>query len=686
MKLSPLAIATFCALPHMAMANTVQDEETLDEIQVTGSRRQELSSAVPQAINVLSAEELRTRASAQTNADLLHGEVGTFVQQTTPGQGVVIIRGLKGSEVLHLVDGFRLNNAFFRNAPNQYPALVDPLMIEQIEVARGPSSVLYGSDAMGGVVHMISTRAPFAETDTIEHHGRFRNRFASADHSTVTRGEYAVSSERVAFGVGLTYQDVNELTIGNDVSLPFTAYSARFGNADLGFKIADGHELRFSAQYARQPKTPRFDELVPGFGQTTPTSAEFLFKPQERRFAQLVYRFDAGNDWFDRAELHVGRQDIIDDRLNRDFGTLNRDTEQNRSELKGITVQFEKSLGGHYLSFGAEQYRDTVRSARQRLNISTNAQSLRASRYPDRSSMNSTGIYLTDDWQINEYFDLNGGLRYSKFDIELPSIANTPGVKLGPSKTTGNLGLAFKASEQLRIVTNIGQAFRAPNVFDLGTFGARPGNRFNIPNAQLQPESVRSIDLGMKFASEQLRAEIMVFRANYQDKITSIETGERTSANQIIVQNRNATELKLSGIEAGAELSVGEQWHSYFTATYTRGTEKLASNEFDGERIPPLFGKAGIRYEMNDQLSMEGYGFYASRQDRLNPRDRTDPRINPQGTAGWATLNAAINIDINDQLGMRAAVENIADRRYREHGTGLDEPGRNFVFSVDYGF
>jgi len=143
-------------------AKSENPEKTLDAIQVTATRRAESPSDVPQAVTVVSEDELRKRFD-QTNADLLHGDVGTFVQQTTPGQAVVIERGLKGSEVLHMVDGFRLNNAFFRNAPNQYPALIDPLMIAQIEVVRGPWSVLYGSDAMGGVVQMLSPKTRYSD-------------------------------------------------------------------------------------------------------------------------------------------------------------------------------------------------------------------------------------------------------------------------------------------------------------------------------------------------------------------------------------------------------------------------------------------------------------------------------------------------------------------------------------------
>jgi hemoglobin/transferrin/lactoferrin receptor protein len=672
------SLAAYAAKPE-------SPEKTLDAIQVTATRRAESASDVPQAVTVVSEAELRKR-TGQTNADLLHGDVGTFVQQTTPGQAVVIVRGLKGSEVLHMVDGFRLNNAFFRNAPNQYPALIDPLMIEQIEVVRGPSSVLYGSDAMGGVVQMLSPQTRYSEGGW-DQSARLRTRYASADSSSITRVEYAGNNDRFSIQGGATYQDVNLLRIGGDGKvLPFTAYTSRFSDLKIGFIAAEGHELIASFQYARQPKTPRFDELFPGFGQINPTSSEFLFTPQERYFAQLKYQFDAATTAFDRGSISIGRQDIVDDRLNRDFGTVNRDIEQNRSELLGLTAQFEKTLGAHYLTYGFERYGDEVTSVRRRVNITTGALSARPSRYPNGSTMDSSGIFVSDDWKISERLDVSSGLRYSRIKIDLPPIINATGVKLAPSKVTGNLGFNFDLVEGVRLVGNYGRGFRAPNVFDLGTFGTRPGNRFNIPNADLKPETVDSVDFGLKLQHGAWLGELIAFKSRYQDKITSVETGARTATNQVIVQSRNATRLDLHGIEAGLKYVTEGPWSAYASATLTRGTEKLGIAEYDADRIPPLFGKVGADYRLTGVWTVGVYSFFAARQDRLSPRDVTDPRINPAGTPGYATTNIAATWNVREALDLRLSAENLADRKYREHGTGLDEAGRSFGFGLDWRF
>jgi len=152
-----------------------------------------------------------------------------------------------------------------------------------------------------------------------------------------------------------------------------------------------------------------------------------------------------------------------------------------------------------------------------------------------------------------------------------------------------------------------------------------------------------------------------------------------------VVQNQNVDAVNLWGVEAGARYHLAQpQLQLYATATWMRG-EIEADNE-PSDRIPPLFGKLGALWQANEALSLEGYTLYAAGQDRLSASDRSDPRINPNGTAGWATLNARIGWRVNAHFDLALRGENLADKRYREHGTGLDEPGRNFLLTADYRF
>ncbi len=656
----------------------------LDTVQVTATKRPESTLDVPAATTTIGGARLREIAP-QTPMDALHGEVGTFVQQTTPGQGVVIVRGLKGSEVLHLVDGFRLNNAIFRNAPNQYIALVDGQSLERIEVVRGPSSTLYGGDAMGGVVQMLTPELNF-DGEGWQWDGRLRAIAASADDSLIGRAEVKGGHAGMAFSLGLTSQEVNDVRSGDGKTRPFTGLTQRSADFKWQANIAPGHELMLSLQYSEQPRTPRHDALVPGFGQTAPDNAVFFFKPQQRQFAQLRWRIDNPNALFDSGELHLGRQKIVDDRLTRATGTPNLETELNRDTTTGVSGQFGKDIGSaHHLSYGFEYYRDDVDSSKTRVNINTGAFSVRAPRFPDGSRMDGWAIYAGDDWRHGR-FDLNYGARYSRFDISIPALGTTPGVSLTPDDFTGNVGLAFELSDDVRLVANLGRGFRAPNIFDLGVFGPRPGNRYSTPNPDLSPEYVTSIDAGVKFGTETFSGELIAFRSQYRDKITSVLTGNLIDG-ALEVQNRNVARQELWGIEAGARYRMAApDLELYATATFTRGDEDTETGTMPADRIPPLFGKVGARWQVRDTLGLEAYAFYASGQDRLSDRDLVDPRINPDGTAGWATLNARVSWRVTRAFELSLRAENLADRHYREHGSGLDEPGRNFIVTVDYRF
>lgn len=669
----------------------------LDRVQVTATRRPESTLDVPAATTVVAPAEMRELAP-QTVMDALHGEPGTFVQQTTPGQGVVIVRGLKGSEVLHLVDGFRLNNAIFRNAPNQYIALVDAQNVDTIEVVRGPSSTLYGGDAMGGVVQML-TREPRFEDAQWRSTGRLRALYGSADRSTVGRAEFAAGRAGLALSGGATYQDVGDLRTGGGERLRPTGFTARAGDVKLRVELADGHELTASLQFARQPRTPRYDALVPGFGQDQPDNAVFFFSPQERRFGQLRWRMHRPTRLFDEAQVNVGRQEIVDDRRTRDSGSVNEDREHNLDTLTGAFAQFGKALGErHYLSYGAEAYRDEVRSERRRTVLTTGASSARAPRFPDGSTMRSQALYVADDWRIGERVDINMGARYSRFDIAIPAGAGNPGVRLRPDDLTGNIGIAVELAPSWRLVGNLGRGFRAPNIFDLGVFGVRPGSRYSLPNPALTPETVTTFDLGLKAGGERFAGELIAFRSRYRDRIESVLTGATVDGDGRpcdpqaascldVVQNRNVAAVDLWGVEAGARwLLASPALELHASATWTRGELQAAGGETPADRIPPLFGKAGARWHPHERLSLEAYVLYAARQDRLSDSDRSDPRIDPEGTPGWSTWNARIAWQATHALDLALRMENLSDRRYREHGSGLDEPGRGLVLTVDYRF
>ncbi|MBT8038771.1 MAG: TonB-dependent receptor [Gammaproteobacteria bacterium] len=661
-------------------------ERPMESVIVTATRKEETLLEVAEAVAVIGSDDIK-RLAPEMLAEMMRGVPGAFFQQTTPGQGIPIIRGLKGSQVLHLVDGMRLNNAFFRNAPNQYLGLVDAYATGRVEVVRGSAPSLYGADAMGGVVQILS-REPQLSGDSWRGQGRLYGSYNSVDSSLVARAEGAAGHEDTTISGGVTWQDHGNRSTGGGNTVRPSGYDVRA--ADLKWRQAFGEraELMLSVQFLEQPKSPRVDELVPGFGQEQPSSEQYWFEPNRREFLHARYRLDGNTRWFSRFEAHLARQVITDDRRTQDFGETVITDEAADSTLDGLTVQFNTPWGdvGNELVWGFEYYTDEVRSSRQRTDGTTGESRAARGRFPDGSSMDSLAAYASNRWQWNR-LSLDAGLRYSTFDIRLPASAEVNAVKLAPSDLTGDVHLGFELSPGLRLMANVGRGFRPPNIFDLGTLGSRPGNRFNVPNPNLEPETVWSYDAGLKWSSVRWELEAFAWYADYRDKISSRFTGEVTPEGRLVVRSDNLNEATLYGLESGVRYIPNESFEVYAVLNYTRGEERgVEGPTVPADRVPPLNGRLGLIWEFINGWRFEPYLDFASSQDRLSPRDLRDPRIDPRGTAGFGTLNALLSWQASDAISTGLRLQNLGDKRYREHGSGIDAAGRNLGLWLEIGF
>ena len=654
----------------------------LEPVTVTATRHESKDFEVPTAMTIVDAERIRAGAPSVL-ADALRGEAGVFVQATTPGQAAPVIRGLIGSGTLMLVDGLRLNSAIFRSAPNQYFAFVDPYNVERIEVVRGAGSTLYGSDAMGGVIHVLTPQWRFRDPDW-QLKSDALAQFSSADLGSIGHVALAGGRKGLSIAAGMTYQNHDDIRTGDGVKKP-TAYSSYAGNSSL-LVDDERQELLLAAQYLIQPNTPRYDELVPGFGQTDPSSAVFSFEPNDRLFTHGRYRLRAPVEAIDRVELQAGYQQINDDRRNRDFGGSNQareDNEHNRSELIGLHLQLMSNYRELVMfTYGVEVYLDRTQSSRYGRDINTQETSERASRFADGATMNSYAAYLQNEIDPLPKLSVVLGGRYSYYDLDLPADAVRPAVHLDYHDVTGNLGLLYRLTDTLHLASNVGRGFRVPNVFDLSTLGPRPGNRFGAPNPDLHPEQVISVDAGTKMLFDRIHGELFGFYSLFNDRIEDVTTGATTEDGRLVVQSQNLSDLTLLGVEASADVLVLEELKLFGTLTYTWGEQRAAGATSPADRIPPLNGRLGARYFVTPALALEGFTRFASDQNRLSDRDRSDPRIDPNGSAGWATANLGLLWDITPQLSGRFLLENVADSTYREHGSGIDAPGINAVVSV----
>ena len=657
------------------------DTVNVENVTVVASKKHQTIQNLSKAVSVVTREEIAEK-DITLLPDLLREEAGVYIQQTTPGQGIPIIRGLKGSENVHLIDGMRLNTAFFRNSPNQYLALVDPFMTEQIEIIRGPASVLYGGDALGGVLNIV-THTPNFDSKQWHFEGALFTSFDSADEKILSHLGFDFGNEKIASTIGLSYQDIGVRTIGGGGEIPFTSYTSKAFNNKWAFKLSETKSLVFDMQYLNQPSTPRVDDLIAGFGQTQPDSSTFLFSPNERQFVHLAYTNSTPSSFFYNSNYHLSWQKIKDHRIKSAFDSESTTKEQNESSLLSFQATFDELIFDDIdIVYGLDYYHDTINSAKQK--IKDGIVRIKTPRFPDDSSMRHIGLFAdATKSYINQ--DITFGLRYSDYKIDLnsPEINNDT---LNLDDLTWHLGWLYHLDSQNKLFSNLGRGFRPPNIFDLGQVGERPGNRFNIINTNIKPETVYTIDIGVKHFGEVWFVDFAVFYSKYYDKIASVETGDLTDVGEFIVQSQNINNVVLYGFESSFKYHINNDSLINAVINYTWGEESSATHSESADRIPPLNGMLGYKLHFNDKWSINPKIVYAATQKRLSARDIRDPRINPNGTGGFASYNFYVNYKVSDDANFRFGLENMFDKKYREHGSGLEAAGRNYHASFNYHF
>lgn len=664
-------------LGALIFVDAFAEQDEIDEVLVTATRRTVSAQEVASGLTLVSGESVQQHKLV---TDALDATVGVFLQQTTPGQGAAIIRGLKGSSILHLVDGIRLNNAIFRSAPTQYFALVPSSAVERIEVLRGTPTSLYGSDAVGGVVQLITRVPEFDSVDTGVR-GEVFAAYDSAELGKTLRGTIDAGTRNLVTSFSAETMQTGNRRVGDGDRIGPSDYESRALRWMLGGYPDEERSWLFDIHYSEQPETPRVDELVPGFGQTEPSSSEFLFAPNRRVFVHGKYsraRGAFGLDW----NIDLAWQRIDDDRITRDFGSTERRHEKNRSDLYGLTVSGSRVTESGSWIVGADAYLDEVSSRRSEESLIDGQVTALTPRFPDGSEIERLAVFVNGEHAVTARQQLSGGVRISHEDVSMPQTAISPATSVNVTDASGDIGWILNVTDAWQLVANAGFGFRAPNVFDLGTLGSRPGNRFNIPNANLDSERVVQFDAGVRRRTAHSQVELMVYALNYDDRITSVLTGAVTPGGRDVVQSVNAADSTIHGVEAGADFEVTGSVSASAVLNYTWGEQRVVGSPTEpADRIPPLSGRLNIAYDPGGDFRIDGWLRFAGEQDRLSARDVRDVRIDPTGTSGWAILGARASW-VYRYWQFTLGLDNLLDKRYRAHGSGLDAPGRNVIVSV----
>lgn len=663
------------ALPY-AYADSAVD--SLDEIVISAARRASSSEDFSASISLIDKDDV---ISQKLVTDSMSSALGVSLQQTTPGQGAAIIRGLKGSAILHLVDGMPLSNAMFRSAPTPYLSYVPTTAVERIEVVRGTPASLYGSQAVGGVIQVISYVPHFDSTEV-----QFRRDVSfyldTAEDLQSVKGILDFGNQHVAASISAEYLSTGDRRIGGGQKVSPSGFDAKAARFVVNATPAENRSWLVDLHIHEQPGTPRVDELVAGFGQIDPSSSEFLFAPSRRVFTHV--RHDAKEAWLGlNWRVDAAWQRIDDDRITRDFQASDRRRESNRSDLFAVSIN--AAADNETLSWvtGLDLQTDEVRSSRTQEDIVTSTAVAIAARFPSGSHIDQLAAFVNASWKFTDRQQLSGGLRVSDVRVDVPNTSVTEAAKIDVRRLSGDIGWIADFAESWQLVANVGFGFRAPNISDLGTLGNRPGNRFNIPNTNLGAESVRQFDIGVRRHTGNHRFELMLYTLQFDDRITSVLTGDATPDGRDIVQSVNTSKSSIRGAEAGASFNVSDKVSASAVLNYTWGREENGVDPAQAaDRIPPLSAHLEIEFAVNDKWTAEAWLTVAREQDRLSQRDIRDVRINPLGTAGWTILGSSISWNLNDIWQVDLAADNLLDKRYREHGSGIDAPGRNISLTA----
>ncbi|MDZ7331388.1 MAG: TonB-dependent receptor [candidate division KSB1 bacterium] len=664
----------------------------LAEVTSTASRHVETVFKSQMQVTIATRDRIAARPSPNT-ADVLREIPGVLVQKTTAGHGAPIIRGMIGKDVLLLYNGIRLNKPTFRFGANQYMNTINVETLDRIEVTKGPGSVMYGSDAIGGVVNMISELS--FDPDTLDRSNcMISTRYGSADQARLLYGEWKRYRDKLALMIGLGAKKFGDLTAGSEIGKQRpTGYQERDANFKLGWFVNSTTLLEFDALTVQQEKVPRFDkyvtkEFLPGEYQT------YFYDPQDRYLVALTLRSQpVRSRWLTAARWNWSYQLEQEGTLEQKTGTSTITRNRNDLTTYGSYLQLNSVWRNrHVFSYGYEFYSDRLKSQRIQQRDG-DIRSLRGD-YPNGSRYRSLGLFFNDNVVFNPQLDINLGIRWSYMAIFSNLEAPFGEFRDDYHDWTGTFGISYKPALWLNLIARYAKGFRAPNFND--TVVLKVSNAgVDAPSPGLSPEKSHNFELGAKINQPRWHGSLFVFynrvvdlidryRGTYQglDFYDENENGYRDAGEANIFLRRNVAKGYIAGWELEGTIQLSPRWNLRGWAFWTYGQD-LSFNE-PLSRIPPLMGLAGIQYWPVPKLNIEAYIRAADKQNRLSSRDIEDNRIPYGGTPGWKTFNIRLNGQMSSRLMFTCILENIFNETYKEHGSGVYSPGRGVVICLRY--
>ena len=616
---------------NFPVVDTTQKNVTLEEVVISANNFKEKKKNVAQLIDVISAKTM-AQTNAQNTGDLLINTGKVFVQKSQQGGSSPVIRGFEASRILLVIDGVRMNNAIYRSGHLQNIISADQNMLSRVEVLYGPSSTIYGSDALGGAIHLITKSPVLSGTKKTLVTGSAFSRYSSVNNEKTFHVDASIGGKKFAWLQSYNFSDFGDMKMGSHYPEKYPNFGSRdsfvvtnnnvddiVANSDKrvqkfsGYKQWDimqkllfkqseriTHSLNF--QFSNTNNVPRYDRLQ-DIKNNRLRFAEWFYGPQKRLLS--AYELNAEKALgFDAVKININYQDIEESRQTRELRRYDRfDSRIEQVKVFGTTISGRKIMGSNELSVGVDMQLNDVKSTAFRKNIITGAQTNLDTRYPDgKNNMNYFAVFAQHLYKFsNQKLVLNDGIRlqsvHLKSAIKDNSFFKLPDTTVTQNNVavTANIGLVYTASKNTVLRATLSSGFRAPNLDDLKIFeSTTAAKQVVVPNADIKPEYTYNADIsiqqkiGAKFSFEltgfyTLFTNAIVkapYQLNGQDSINYNGTISQVLASQ------NVNKATVYGFTAGFNVEIISGLTLASTISITHG-----SFNADASKTSPVYEK-----------------------------------------------------------------------------------------------
>lgn len=711
--------------------NLSRENISLDQIVVSASKWSQGSREVPSKIANISVREVQLQ-NPQTSADLLGISGEVFIQKSQQGGGSPMIRGFSANRLLYVIDGVRMNTAIFRSGNLQNVISLDPFATEKTEILFGPGSVIYGSDAIGGVMSFTSLNPQLTFADKSLITGKAIARYASANKEMTGHFDINVGWKKWALVSSISSNDYKDLRMGrygpNEYLRPFfvqriDSTDRIIDNSDPLVQNPSGYsqinfmqkvlyvpdkawDFHYGFHYSETSLYSRYDRHV-RYRNGAPRYGEWNYGPQKWMMNNLRINHHAETQLFDEMSLNLAYQNFEESRIDRDIHDDERHIRIEEVGALSANIDFFKRVRGQdKIYFGFEGVWDDVNSVGIDESISTGISMDGPARYPQATWASYAG-YINYLMHISDRHLLQGGLRYNIFDLDAvfdtrfyPFPYTTASIQNGA--ITGSLGFILRPNDKWTMSINASTGFRSPNVDDAGkVFDSEPGFVI-VPNPELDAEFAYNAELGIaRIFGKNVKVDFTGFYTildnalvrrdfilNGMDSI--IYDGELSRVQAI----QNAAIARVYGLQAGMEVKLPSGFGFSTDLNYQIGEEELDDGSTSPSRhAAPFFGLSKLMYTENN-VNLMFYAHYSAGKDFEDlPQEEQaktelyaiDENGNPYSPA-WYTINFKALVQFEKNFSISAGLENITDVRYKTYSSGIAAAGRNFILSVRLGF